>query len=182
MEPEEISEFSNKMKEAGEGGESLKAISLAISILAVLVAMVTVVGHRSHTEAVLSQARASDMWNEYQAKKIRSDQSSVAIDLLTLQPNANGEAVAKKLEEYRSHQEKWKEDLAEEQKQAREFEAEVDHAEKQAVRFDVGEALLQIAVVLCSVTLFTRRKLYFFLGLSLGAAGLIAAGSALLVH
>jgi len=182
MEPEEISEFSNKMKEAGEGGESLKAISLAISILAVLVAMVTVVGHRSHTEAVLSQARASDMWNEYQAKKIRSDQTGVAIDLLTLQPNANGEAVAKKLEEYRSHQEKWKEDLAEEQKQAREFEAEVDHAEKQAVRFDVGEALLQIAVVLCSVTLFTRRKLYFFLGLSLGAAGLIAAGSALLVH
>lgn len=182
MEPEEINEFSNKMKEAGEGGESLKAISLAISILAVLVAMVTVMGHRSHTEAVLSQARASDMWNEYQAKKIRSDQSSVAIDLLTLQPNANGEAVAKKLEEYRSHQDKWKEDLAEEQKQAREFEADVSHAERQAVRFDVGEALLQIAVVLCSVTLFTRRKLYFFLGLSLGAAGLIAAGSALLVH
>lgn len=182
MEPEEINEFSNKMKEAGEGGESLKSISLAISILAVLVAMVTVIGHRSHTEAVLSQARASDMWNEYQAKKIRSDQSSVAIDLLTLQPNANGEAVAKKLEEYRSHQEKWKEDLAEEQNQAREFEADVNHAEKQAVRFDVGEALLQIAVVLCSVTLFTRRKLYFFLGLSLGTAGLIAAGSALLVH
>ena len=182
MEPEEINEFSNKMKEAGEGGESLKAISLAISILAVLVAMVTVIGHRSHTEAVLSQARASDMWNEYQAKKIRFDQTSVAIDLFTLQPNANGESVAKKLEEYRSHQEKWKEDLAEEQKQAREFEADVNHAEKQAVRFDVGEALLQIAVVLCSVTLFTRRKLYFFLGLSLGAAGLIAAGSALLVH
>lgn len=181
MEPEEINEFSNKMKEAGEGGESLKAISLAISILAVLVAMVTVIGHRSHTEAVLSQARASDMWNEYQAKKIRSDQTGVAIDLLTLQPNANGEAVAKKLEEYRSHQEKWKEDLAEEQKQAREFEADVNHAEKQAARFDVGEALLQIAVVLCSVTLFTRRKLYFFLGLSLGAAGLIAAASALLV-
>lgn len=182
MEPEEINEFSTKMKEAGEEGESLKAISLAISVLAVLVAMVTVVGHRSHTEAVLSQARASDMWNEYQAKKIRSDQTNVAIDLLVLQPNSNGEAVAKKLEEYRSHVDKWKEDLAEEQKQAREFESEVDHAEKQAVRFDIGEALLQIAVVLCSVTLFTRRKLYFFLGISLGAAGLIAAGSALLIH
>lgn len=181
MEPEEINEFSNKMKEAGEGGESLKAISLAISILAVLVAMVTVLGHRSHTEAVLSQARAGDMWNEYQAKKIRFDQASVAMDLLSLQPNSNGAAVEKKLQEYLAHQEKWKDELAEEQKQAREFEADVEHAENQALRFDVGEALLQIAVVLCSVTLFTRRKLYFFLGLSLGAAGIVAAASALLV-
>lgn len=182
MEPEEINEFSNRMKEAGEGGQSLKAISLAISILAVLVAMVTVMGHRSHTDAVLSQARAGDIWNEYQAKKIRFDQASVAMDLLGLQPNSNGEAVAKKLEEYRIHQEKWKGELAEEQKQAREFEAEVEHAERQALRFDIGEALLQIAVVLCSVTLFTRRRLYFFFGLSIGVTGVLFAASALLVH
>lgn len=57
----------------------------------------------------------------------------------------------------------------------------MEHAEAKALRFDIGEALLQISVVLCSVTLFTRRKLYFFMGLGLGAAGLIAAGSALLV-
>lgn len=183
MEPTEIQEFSNQLKEANEAGkEPLTTISLAISILAVLVAMVTVLGHRSHTEAVLSQARAGDMWNEYQAKKIRFDQVAVAIDLLSLQPNSNGEAVGKKLEDYRSHQEKWTEELKEEQKQAREFEAEVDHAERQALRFDIGEALLQIAVVLASVTLFTRRKAYFFFGLSLGAAGLICAASVWLIH
>jgi hypothetical protein len=181
MEPEEINEFSNKMKEAGEGGESVKVISLAISILAVLVAMVTVLGHRSHTEAVLSQSRAGDMWNEYQAKKIRSYQIGVEMDLLGLQPNSNGEAVEKKLGEDRSLQGKWKEELIEQQDKAREFEADVAHAEKQALRFDIGEALLQIAVVLCSVTLFTRRRLYFIMGLGLGVAGLIAASSALLV-
>jgi hypothetical protein len=182
MEPTEIQEFSKQMKEAGEGGESLTTISLAISILAVLVAMVTVLGHRSHTEAVLSQSRAGDMWNEYQAKKIRFDQVGVAIDLLSLQPNSNGEAVEKKLEDYRAHQKKWQDELNEEQSKAHEFEADVEHAETQALRFDIGEALLQIAVVLSSVTLFTRRKLYFFFGLSLGAAGLICAASALLVH
>ena len=179
MEPEEINEFSNKMKEAGEGGESLKTISLAISILAVLVALVTVLGHRSHTEAVLSQAKASDMWNEYQAKNIRSGQLSATTDILILQPNSNGEAVAKKIEEYKGRIDKWKEDMAEEQKQAREFEADVEHAEKQAVRLDIGEALLQIGVVLCSVTLFTRRKLYFFMGLGLGVAGVVVAATVL---
>jgi len=181
MEPTEINEFSDRMKEAGEGGESLKLISLAISILAVLVAMVTVLGHRSHTEAVLAQARAGDMWNQFQAKKIRFGQTSDTMDLLSLQPNSNGAGVEKKLEQYRAYQEKLKDDQTEEQKQAREFEGDVEHAEKQALRFDIGEALLQIAVVLCSVTLFTRRRLYFFMGLSLGVGGLIAAASALLV-
>jgi hypothetical protein len=182
MEPTEINEFSNQMKEAGEQGESLTSISLAVSILAVLVAMVTVLGHRSHTDAVLSQSRAGDMWNEYQAKKIRFDQVSVAMDLLSLQPNSNGDAVEKKLAEYRDHQKKWQQDLDEEQSKAREFEADVERAEQQALRYDIGEALLQISVVLCSVTLFTRRKLYFFLGLAIGAGGLVAAASALLVH
>jgi len=182
MEATEINEFSNQMKEAGEGGESLKSISLAISVLAVFVAMVTVLGHRSHTEAVLAQARASDMWNEYQAKKIRFDQAAATMDLLSLQPNSNAAGVEKKLDEYRSHQKKWTDELAEEQNQAREFEADVAHAERQAVRYDIGEALLQISVVLCSVTLFTRRKLYFLIGLGLGAAGLLCAASTLLVH
>src|SRR5579863_2407207 len=116
MEPIEMQEFSKHMKEGGE--ESLTSISLAISILAVLVAMVTVLGHRSHTEAVLAQARASDMWNEYQAKKIRFDQVDVTTDLLTLLPGSNAPAVAKKLEEYRAHQAKWNAELAEEQAKA----------------------------------------------------------------
>ena len=90
MEPTEIHEFSEHLKEASElGGESLKSISLAISILAVLVAMVTVLGHRTHTEAVLMQSRAGDQWNEYQAKKIRMDNLSVTVDLIGTQPTTN---------------------------------------------------------------------------------------------
>ena len=178
-----MQEFSKQLAEAGEKpGESLTNISLAISILAVLVAMVTVLGHRTHTEAVLSQGRATDQWNMYQAKKIRSDQVAVATDLLSLQPSANSAAVEKKLEDYRSHQEKWKDDLTDEQTKAREYEAEVHVAEAKASRFDLGEALLQIAVVLCSITLFTRRRLYFFLGLALGVAGLLCAATTLLIH
>jgi hypothetical protein len=58
----------------------------------------------------------------------------------------------------------------------------VAHAEAQAARFDLGEALLQISVVLSSITLFTRRRSYFFGGLALGAAGLVVAASAWLVR
>jgi hypothetical protein len=181
MEPTEMQEFSKQMKEAGE--ESLTNISLAISILAVLVAMVTVLGHRTHTEAVLSQSRATDQWNEYQAKKIRADNLSVVMDTLTLgmrtgQPNP---AVAKKLVEYQAHMDKWKVELAEEQAKARELEVEVGLSEKRASRYDLGEALLQIAVVACSITLFTRRRSYFVLGLVVGVVGLFVGLSAFLV-
>jgi hypothetical protein len=182
MEANEVQEFANQMKESGEGGESLKVISLGISILAVLVAMVTVLGHRSHTEAVLMQSRAGDQWNEYQAKKIRMDNLSVDVDLLGLQPSSDAAAVAAKTKEYQAHIDKWKIELAEEQDKAREFEQEVAHAEAQAARFDLGEALLQIAVVLCSITLFTRKRAYFLLGLSIGAAGIVVALAAFLVH
>jgi hypothetical protein len=183
MEPTEIQEFSNQLKEANEGdGQSLKTISLAISILAVLVAMVTVLGHRSHTEAVLMQSRAGDQWNEYQAKKIRMDNLSVDVDLLALQPSSDAAAVAAKTKEYNAHIQKWTEDLAEEMKQAREFESEVTHAEHQAARYDLGEALLQIAVVLSSITLFTRNRSYFVLGLAIGVGGMLIAASGLLAH
>lgn len=176
-----MQEFSKQMKESSEGGESLTKISLAISILAVLVAMVTVLGHRTHTEAVLSQARASDMWNLYQAKKIRRDTTLIGMDLLSLQPSANSAAVEKKLAEYKAQVERWGEDLNGSQEKALGFQEEVEQAERKARRFDSGEALLQIAVVLCSITLFTRRRLYFYFGLSVGVAGLIFAASALLV-
>jgi hypothetical protein len=181
MEADEVHEFANQMKEAGEGGESLRRISLGISILAVLVALVTVLGHRSHTEAILMQTRAADQWNEYQAKKIRMDNLSVYLGLLALQPSKDASAVAATTKEYQAHIEKWTVDLAQEQEKAHEFEHEVAHAEAQAARYDLGEALLQIAVVLCSITLFTRNRAYFLLGLALGAAGIVVAFSALLV-
>src|ERR1700728_2182110 len=46
-------------------------VSVTISILAVLGAIVTLLGHRAHTEELLLQAKASDQWGYYQAKDIR---------------------------------------------------------------------------------------------------------------
>ena len=175
-----MDEFSKQMREAGESG--MRRVSLAISVLAVLVAMVTVLGHRTHTEAVLMQTRAADQWNLYQAKKIRQGQVSVTMDLLSLQPSANDAAVQKKLAEYKAHLQKWSQELSDEQEKAQDLEREVNLAERRADRYDLGEALLEIAVVLSSITLLTRQHMYFILGLLLGAVGLAGAASALLVH
>jgi hypothetical protein len=180
MEATEMDKYSEEMKEAGEHG--MRQVSLAISVLAVLVAIVTVLGHRTHTEAVLMQTRAADQWNLYQATKIRQEQVSTTTDLLSLQPSANDAGVQKKLAEYRSHMQKWNGEIADEQAKAQDLEHEVSRSERRADRYDLGEALLEIAVVLSSITLLTRQKAYFIFGLSLGLVGLLAAASALLIH
>ena len=98
-----------------------------------------------------------------------------------MQPASDASAVAAKLKAYAAQQEKWKDETKEESEKALDFEKGVEHAEKQATRYDVGEALLQIAVVLCSVTLFTRKRLFFLLGLSVGLVGLVFAATGLLI-
>ncbi len=180
MEPEEIAEFSKEMREAGE--KSLTHVSLIISVLAVMVAMITVLGHREHTEAVLAQARASDQWNEYQARRIRQYQIGLTADLLTAQAGANKAAIQPKLDDYKGRQAKFQKQLDDDSREARGREAEVDVAEKRASRFDLGEALLQIGVVLASITLLTRLWRYVIVALTLGLVGIAAAASAFLIH
>ena len=180
MEADEIAEFSKQMREAGE--QSLTHVSLIISVLAVLVALVTVLGHREHTHAVLAQARASDQWNEYQARRIRQFQTGLAADQIALLPGAEANRKSDKLEQYKQRQSKLQGQLNEDARAAHEQEAEVAVAERRADRFDLGEALLQIGVVLASITLLTRQWRYVIVALSLGLGGVLAAISAGLVR
>ena len=76
---------AHELQEHAEHGAheaSMRPVAFTMSVLAVLVAVTTVLGHRTHTEAVLDQNKATDQWNEYQAKKIRSYNTSLSADLL----------------------------------------------------------------------------------------------------
>jgi Domain of unknown function (DUF4337) len=179
MEAAEVHEFSEQLQEGAE--KKLMHVSLTIAIVAVLVAMVTVLGHRAHTHAVLEQTRAADQWNEYQSRKIRVQHTQIAEDLLSLQPTNNPAATQTKLATYKAEITKWQAQLDEEAEKARELETGVDHAERQAARFDLGEALLQIAVVLASITLLTRQQRYVLVALTLAAIGVVVSGSAFFV-
>lgn len=173
MEPNEAHELEEQHEHAASD-RSLRPVSFTMSLLAVLVAIVTVLGHRSHTEAVLHQARASDEWNFYQARKIRQYDTELTADLLSTQPVRDQAAAASVLDSYRNHLKKWQRDLTDSQEKARGLEQEVRRDERHANRFDLGEALLEIGLVVTSITLLTRQRGYWFLGMSFGAAGLVA--------
>ena len=180
MEASEIHEFSEQLQEGAE--KRLMHVSLIIAILAVLVAMVTVLGHRAHTRAVLEQTRAADQWNEYQARRIRVQQIQIAEDLMSMQTSVNPAATQSKITTYRTQIAKWQGELKQDMEKARELETGVDHAEHEAARFDLGEALLQISVVLASITLLTRHERYVFAALFLALLGVVIAGTAFFIR
>jgi hypothetical protein len=179
MEANEVQE----LKEHAEHGQesAMRPVAFTMSLLAVLVAVTTVLGHRAHTEAVLEQNKATDQWNEYQAKKIRSEITRHADDILNVMPVADRDKTAQTLREDASHQAKWKDELPEEQKKAEELQDEVKKAEAHASRYDLAEALLEIGLVITSVTLLTRSRIYWYLGIVFSIFGIASAVSVALL-
>jgi hypothetical protein len=71
--------------------------------------------------------------------------------------------------------------LKEEQEKAEGLEAKVEKAEARADRYDLGEALLEIGLVITSITLLTRKRVYWYLGLGFSTVGIVAAALGLLL-
>ena len=180
MEANEAQELQEHAEHAAHSS-SMRAVAFTMSLLAVLVAVVTVVGHRTHTEAVLNQAKASDTWNEYQAKKNRAYDTQLVTDLLNVVTVDDKDGAKKIAKGYADHQAKWADDLEKEKKVAEGFEEEVKLAEHKADYFDFGEALLEIGLVISSVTLLTKSRIYWYLGLGFSVIGVVATVMGLLL-
>lgn len=175
---------AHELQEHAEHGaheSAMRPVAFTMSVLAVLVAVTTVLGHRTHTEAVLYQNKATDQWNLYQAKKIRSSDTQLMQDLLSVVTVSDKNAEAKIAKSYADHQEKWNDDLKEEQEKAKQLEEKVEQAEARANRFDLGEALLEIGLVVTSVTLLTRSRAYWYFGMLFALGGVASAASAFLL-
>ena len=157
-------------------------VAITISILAVLVAMATLMGHRSSIEVVLLQTQASDQWAFYQAKNIRLHEMQSVADMLgVLAPADKGKADALR-EKYRKETERYEKDKEQISEKAKEFESERTVVSRREDRFDAGEVILEIALIICSLTLLTRRKAFWYSGIAIGVVGFFVGLSGFLVH
>ncbi len=177
MEGDEVGELKERA-EHGASESALRPVAFTMAVLAVLVAICTVLGHRTHTEAVLDQNKATDQWNFYQAHKIRANETELAADLMSVVTLADKNAAGKIEQAYADHEKKWADELKEEQAKAEAQEAKVEQAEARADRFDLAEALLEIGLVITSVTLLTRSRIYWYLGLVFSLLGVASVVSA----
>jgi Domain of unknown function (DUF4337) len=88
MNVEEIKEGAEHAQHSGQ-----KQIGLTMAIVAVLLAMATLLGHRAHTEEVLLQGKIVDDWNFYQAKHGRAHEYGMFAVEAALLPNGKEEAL-----------------------------------------------------------------------------------------
>lgn len=162
------------------GSKEDKKVGIKIAIIAVIMAIVSSYGKNAANDMIINEVKASNGYAWYQAKRIRSamnDQviGQIDIDLLGQPSDAQREAMGKlkkKLQEKNAEYKKENEDIL---KEADNTKAEAALAGKKNDAFDRAEIALQVAVVLCSLTLLTGSQLFSRAGVLLAFIGVVLA-------
>ncbi len=181
MSGEELQEL-HEHAEHGAHNREMAPVSLTMAFLAVAVAVVTLLGHRGHTEEVLLQNRANDQWGYYQGKdtRLHIDKKFSELDSFVAVTDPAKAAQARAAND--AEADEYRKQAKEIQAEARHLEDEMNVQARRSDRFDLAEVLLEVALVITSITLLSGRRLFWHVGLVLGAVGLIAATASLLVH
>jgi hypothetical protein len=181
MSADELQELKENAEKARED-KSLAVVSLTMAVLAVCVAVVSLLGHRAHTEEVVKQALASDQWSYYQAKNIREHEDVLVNDLGAVVASKDSGAMDKFREKYAQEAERYKGDKKEIEEKARDLEREVASEQHRADRYDLAEVFLEIGLVITSITLLSGRRIFWYLGMVMGVVGVVVAITGALVH
>ncbi len=168
-------EMVEEMAERGAEGLAQR-VALVTALLATIGALFGYQAGQVSTEAMLlkndsiaAQAKASDMWAEYQAKSTREFLSK------NLAAIATEDAIRTKLTTEGDRYAREKQEIGE---KAKAFEEESKAANEKAEanirpheRMALGVTLMQVAVALASITVLTRKRWLFFGALTFAAVG-----------
>lgn len=180
--PDEFEELKEHAEEAAEK-VGMAPVTITMAILAVLVATVSLLGHRAHTEEIINQTKVTDQWAYYQAKDIRRHAYELFLDEISVVTTVqNSEQVEKVKDKYEKEVERYRDQQKDIEAEAKAVEDDVKREGKRADRFDLGEVMLEAALVICSITLLTRNKLFWGIGLLLALAGVAVASGGFLIH
>lgn len=150
-----------------------KTVAAAMAIIAAVLAIVSVVALHFNTEKLLNQQFSSDQWAYYQAKDIRRYAAQVAADTL-----ATLKADPALINKYTQDANRYKQQSAQIQGKAHEFEKDRDKASGRANAFHAGEVFLEVAIVFCSLSILSRRKPLFISGVALALTGAVISATA----
>jgi hypothetical protein len=147
-----------------------KKVGVMAAVLAVLLAVVTIASHRTHTAAIMHKSTSNDQWAYYQATRVKLHTTEVGENLVHLL-GAKGEGSEKMLAQYDGQKKKYEEQSEKLQEVAKGADEAAEADEHRALRYDVGEGLLEIGLVLSSLYFISRKKMFPVLGMIAGVAG-----------
>jgi len=175
--PEELDDIKDKT--------FARRVALTTAIFAVVLAIASLGGNNAMKEMLLAQQQSSDQWAFYQAKVIREHQyraqkmrleAELAERGPTMKPEARQEyeELLKKFAEEEKRYNAEKKDI---EMNARKLEHERDRNRDRDPYFDYAEVLLQIAIVMASVSILAASRPMFFFSLILALCGALLAAN-----
>lgn len=191
MKADEAGEFMDRERETDRFKQRA---AIAIAFLAMLLAITGLGGQNATKEALNSNIEASNLFTFFQAKNMRQTSFSLAADAFelafandpTLSDTAKA-ALKSKADEYRKTVARYETepDTQEGKKEllvrARAEQDKRDRALKQDPFFDYAETLIQIAIVLISVSIVGEARWLSFVGGAIGCLGALLMINAFLL-
>jgi hypothetical protein len=186
-----------------------RRVAMTMAMVAAALACVTMLSHRAHntvlllageanrlqTQAGILHTQASDHWSFYQAKNIRyfQSQSNLALIQVALKDGEGARKAAAVANDWAAQIRKYEAELPTMQadaaalaERARALE-ETAHQRLEASetwhhrgdRLDLAELGVELALVLCSLAVLSKRTPFWYAGMAIGAVGVAIAATAL---
>ncbi len=161
----EVEELEERKKEGG----FTKRVALVTAMYAVFLAITSLGGNNATKEMMLAQQQASDQWSFYQAKALRQNLYKVQREVLEANLSERCDTIKEEsrhkygrlLAELSNEEERYGTEKNKIQDEAKKLEAERDLNMKKDPYFDYAEVLLQIAIVLSSISILATSRPVF---------------------
>jgi hypothetical protein len=154
-------------------------VGVLAAMLAVALAIVTIASHRTHTAAIMHKSTANDEWSHYQSTRVKFHNLELGENLLQVL-DAKNPAAEKMRESYAGQKVKYEAQAKEIQETARRSDEAAEGDEHRALRYDIGEGLLEIGLVLTSLYFISKKKMFPVLGMTAAVLGAVVAIAGLL--
>lgn len=148
-----------------------RSVALTTAIFAVLLAITSLGGNNAMKDMLLSQQQASDQWAFYQSKALREHfykTNGLRIEADLLERGAGMKPAAKTLYEamlkdMRAEEKRYGQEKMKIEEEAKHLEAERDKNLIKDPYFDYAEVLLQISIVMASISILAvSRQIFYF--------------------
>jgi hypothetical protein len=158
-----------------------KRVALTTAIFAVLLAITSLGGNNAMKEMLLSQQQASDQWAFYQSKALRehlykTNRLRIEVDLLErgagMKPEAKKRYEAM-LKDMRAEETRYGGEKKKIEEEAKHLEAERDKNLGKDPYFDYAEVLLQISIVMASISILAVSRQIFYFAIASASFGTI---------
>lgn len=155
-----------------------QTVGVAVGIIGIFLAVVTIASHREHTAAVVIKTEANDQWAFYQAKRGREYQADVGAQLVgALGTDATRmQAATNKLQ---GDRDRYSREAADIKRDADQKELDASRSEARALRFDLGEGFLELGLVLSSLYFLSHKRFFPVFGVSAAVIGVVLAATGL---